>query len=238
MRSQCLIAALGLVLAMPATAAPPAAEDVGDPESFGRSVTYLGGILSGGLILLGPSCAGADLGPDDYCFEIAPGNALTSFDAKDLGRMRLPAKSTKTILFPLITPNWTFQFNNTGAATVPNARFHVIPYLTLESEALNDPALANPQTGQPFNGKLDLDFAPRVWDRSLAAGERSRQTVTYTRAGIGGISTGVLRENFGLSDNTIDKIFKGPITVRTNVRGNARYVDEAVLFFGLRVTGD
>jgi len=212
-------------------------QQLGDPDSFGHNAKYMG-LVSSGLVLLRPSCEGEELGPDDRCIVLNPGNELTEFNLPDIGRITFPAGSTVSLIYTIISPNLNYQFLNAGGAPVPNARFAFAPYFTLESDALADPALINPVTGAPFGGRLDLTFAGRTVDRSLAAGERAREALNYTRAGIGGISTAVLRENYGLSAQVIGRIFRGQITLRVGMRGNVRQVSDAFLFFSSRFMGD
>ena len=41
-----------------------------------------------------------------------------------------------------------------------------------------------------------------------------------------------------LSDALAGKVFKKPITIRLNLSGSVRLVDDASLMFGLRIIGD
>jgi len=47
-----------------------------------------------------------------------------------------------------------------------------------------------------------------------------------------------LVESHGLTEAQARAVFQAPMTIRLDVSGNARYVPEAYLTFGLRIVGD
>jgi hypothetical protein len=84
-------AALALTAA-PALAVPPTAAEVGDADSFGSRVVWMG-LAGTGAVFSSSDCTpdpNNPLGPDDRCVTLIPAPAMTSFDFRDLGRITLP----------------------------------------------------------------------------------------------------------------------------------------------------
>src|SRR5471030_235707 len=79
-------------------AGPPSEADVGDPDSFGSSPNYMG--VASGAVTLSPACTPAPpaTANNDQCFNINPAPALTTFDAEDIARIKLPKNSTKDMI--------------------------------------------------------------------------------------------------------------------------------------------
>ena len=182
-------------------------------------------------------------GPDDRCILLNPSPARTNFDVTDdIGRTVLPKNTAKTIIYQITNVNWRYQFNNiTGAPTTPAQRalFTVTPYLTLESDALNDPSCLDPNnSNMPCNGKL-IQFvtATHRVQRSLTTGEVDLQSLSFSRCGGAGLGKQSLLDE-GIPADVVDKMFKGPITIRGHLRGSVRHVDSAFLFYQLRVFVD
>ncbi len=74
----------------------PSVEDVGDPDSFGKNVTWLGLAQTQGVAIQ-DDCTGSD--PTvERCIVGAPAPAPTVFDETDLATINLPAKATKSLL--------------------------------------------------------------------------------------------------------------------------------------------
>lgn len=73
----------------------------------------------------------------------------------------------------------------------------------------------------------------------LAAGMSLWERQRDTSACIAGFLTKRnLIESFGLSESQAKEVFKKPMTVRMNIVGSVRYVNDASLMFGLRILGD
>jgi hypothetical protein len=216
--------------------------DVGDADSFGRNVQYLG-LAQTGFVSLQADCTplpgDPPLGPDDRCVTLTPIPGTTTTAANDIGRIKLPAHSTKSLICFAVTalPLWSF-FNSTPATT--NGTFRFAPGFRIESDALGNPALIDPNTGLPFNGAIDLPLGSMLIDNpTLAAGEHALHRQTFTRHCIAGlISKRSLRETYGLSDPVINDFFHKAITIRLNLTVSARTVDQASVLYGVRFYGD
>ncbi len=212
-------------------------EEVGDPESFGRNMTYLG-LAQTTPVIVTEDCS--LYAPEDgICIETNPAPTPTSVNEPDLAVIELPGKATKTLLCFTVTPVTTWQWENTTGST-QIARMFLSPSVRIESDVLNDPTLLDPGTGLPFNGVL-LDSTLTTFRqlRSLEPGEIDLQAHATTRSCINGLfSERVLRDSYGLPDAVIKDFFKNPITVTFGVRGNVAMVSEASYLVGARLYGD
>ncbi|MEO6687885.1 MAG: hypothetical protein ABIS07_13255 [Dokdonella sp.] len=213
--------------------AGPSAADVGDADSFGRAVNWLG--LAAESIELETDCTGVT----GNCQVISPLPAYTSFSFSDIAHITLPAKSAHSLLCYWFSPLLTISYNNPTAAAVV-AHLNYAPSVTVENSVLNDPSLIDPSTGVPFGGQLVTGLtSSEHLEVPLPAGlsltERTRDS-TVCIAGL--VSQNALVENWGLSNAQAKEFFKHKTTLRLNIDGSAQYVDSASLYFGLRVVGD
>ncbi|MFT3897772.1 MAG: hypothetical protein QM719_08760 [Thermomonas sp.] len=218
-------------------AAAPSQGDVGDVDSFGRSLVWLG--VTQGNLDLSSSCPPDDGDPTTNCVVLNAAPAATAFTLNDIGHVTLPGKSANSLLCYWFSPILSVDYLNPGAAS-DTGMLAYSPTLTVESEVLNDPALIDPTTGLPFDGKLVTGMtSSEHFEVPLAPGqqqfERSRDS-TVCIAGL--LSKQALVGTYGLTDDLAKKVFKKPITIRLNVNGSVRLVDEASLMFGLRIVGD
>lgn len=229
--SQAAKAAPGVV------AAAPTPEEVGDVDSFGRAVRWLG--VTQMNLSLSDTCPPPFGDPTAACVTLNPAPASTSFAFEDLARIELPAKAADSLLCYWLSPflNITWQ-NPTAAPAV--AQLSYSPTLTIENPVLDDPALINPVTGLPFGGSLLTSMtSSEQFEVPLDAGqqltERSRDSAVCIA---GFVSRRTLVDIYGLTDAQAKQFFKKPTTVRMNITGNARYVRNASLIFGFRIVGD
>jgi hypothetical protein len=212
-------------------------EEVGDVDSFGRSLRWLG--VAQGDVDLAEACPVPGSAPDARCVLLSPTPALTDFDLTDLASITLPARSANSLLCHWFSPVLTLQYANPGADAAV-AQFSYFPTLTLENAVLLDPGLIDPTTGAPFAGRLTTGMtASERFEVPLAPGmtlnERQRDTATCIA---GFISKRALIQNYGLTESQASEFFRRDTVVRLNVRGSASYVQAASLNFGLRIVGD
>ncbi|MFZ5656039.1 MAG: hypothetical protein ACOY37_03085 [Pseudomonadota bacterium] len=211
-----------------------AVEDVGDVDSFGRALRWLG--VANAFMTLAPGCGPAEPMP---CQALAPGPASTAFDFTDAVRIRLPAKATNSLLCYWFSPVLTVNWRNATASPVVG-RLVINPTLTVENPVLDDPALVDPTTGAPFGGRLETGMtASERFEVPMAPGvaftERTRDSAVCIA---GFLTRRSLIEAYGLTAAQADAFFRKPTTVRLNVRGTAQHVASASLVFGLRIIGD
>lgn len=218
-------------------AAAPTLAEVGDVDSFGRNVTWLG--LTQGDITLSQSGCSAPADPAAPCVALNPAPAVTGFNLDDVARVVLPAKASNSLLCHWLSPVLTIGYHNPGAAPVV-ARLVYTPTLTIENEVLNDPALIDPTTGAPFAGKLRTGMtASERFEVPLAAGMSLNTRERDSAVCIAGfISRRSLVDLYGLTDAQARQFFKKQTTVRLNVTGSVQYVEDASLILGLRIVGD
>ena len=228
---------VGVAKAGSSRAPDPTIEEVGDVDSFGRNVKWLG--LTSAFINLSDTCPVDPDNPDELCKVLAPAPAFTSFTFEDAARITLPGKSTHSLLCYWFSPVLTVNYSNFGATRVLG-RFRYTPTLTVENPVLDDPALIDPTTGAPFGGKLLTSMTSSEsyqvpLEPGVAFTERTRDSAVCM-AGL--LSKRSLVENYGLTETQAKEFFKKPTTIRLNVSGSAQYVGFGSLVFGLRVVGD
>jgi hypothetical protein len=233
---------LSLAVAGGLRAAPPTVADVGDVGSFGHNVQYMG--AKSGFITLSPACTPAPtpVPPgtvnDDQCFTLAAAPAQTNFDAQDILRIKLPARATRTIIYPALNFFINYQLQNTTGVFQPEGVFAFSAQLTIESDVLLNPAIIDPQTGLAANGKLVSQFGYNFRDdRSMDVNERQRLRETLVRVGNAGINKAQLIAQ-GLAESVVDDLFRNEMTIRMSVTGSARLVTDASVTCNMRLFGD
>ena len=231
------IAPLALTLSPTLTAAAaPTDAEVGDADSFGKNVTYLG-LGQTMPVVLADDCTGSD--PTvERCIVQAAAPLLTPFDESGLGVMTLPAKATKDLicfnLTPFIDVSWA---NFTGAPQ--NARFNASAVITIDNQVLDDPALIDPNTGAPFNGSITLALSTWRNVHTIGVGEIETQGSSQSRGCIAGIvSKRQLVETYGLTDAIAKDFFKKPMTLHFGSRGTVSMSQFTQYFYGIRLYGD
>lgn len=224
--------------AVPARATAVSDATVGDADSFGRNVKWLG--LTNGFVQTSTDCAtilAED--PGANCQQIADLAVPTSFSFQDIARIELPAKASNSLLCHWFSPRVTVYFGNPTGAPVPG-RFTYNPTLTLENEVLDDPSLVDPTTGLPFNGKLTTSMSAGesvqlVVDPVYPVSQNLRDSAVCQD---GLISKRSLVQTYGLTPAQANRFFNKATTVRMNISGSSRFVEFAYFSLGLRIVGD
>jgi hypothetical protein len=219
-----------------AAAAGPTIEDVGDPDSFGRNVTYIG-MTQTDSVTLAEDCTGSD--PEfDRCVIRNPPPATTSFNEADLATINLPARATKSLICFAITPFIGVSWTN-PTASMQTAGFSATAPIIIDNEVLNDPALIDPATGLPFGGSLRLSLSTWHNQHSIGAGEFESENSFQSRSCIAGIvSKNALVQNYGLTDAQATQFFRKPMTLHFGARGFVQSSDFTQYFYGIRLYGD
>ena len=225
-----------LLAAAAATAAPTAAE-VGDADSFGNHVIYLG-VASTPSITFKENCTIGPPPAPNRCVTLNAQPAATTFRQDKLDTIKLPEKATHSLLCLAVTPSISFTFNNQTGVAQPMARFSARPIVVVENEVLNDPSLIDPTTGLPFNGRITMPLATYTESRNMAAGEREYKQMFLSRDCIDGISRSALTQVYGLPPAVASDFFMHPIRLVFGVEGEAQLVEIAGFYLGVRVYGD
>lgn len=209
--------------------------DVGDSDSFGRNVKWLG--LASMNVTLTSDCSDPSLSPG--CQVVNPAPATTSFSFQDLAHVTLPANSANSLMCYWLSPVLTVNYNNpTAAPAMGYLRYS--PTLTLENPVLDDPSLIDPTTGLPFAGKLTAGMtSSEIVQVPLAPGQSYLERTRDSNVCMSGfISRRQLVETYGLTATQAKKFFKQQTVVRMNIAGTTRYISDASLIFGFRIVGD
>ena len=234
------VIALGLMIAVAAQAAPPTVEEVGDPDSFGRDVIYLGNAQTSNVALQADCTPDPTFppAPNDRCIVLNAQPAATNFNEDGLATLSLPADSTKSLICFALTPNSNFEFFNLTGVPQSNARFNARAAITIENEVLNDPTLIDPNTGLPYGGKMTLTLSTYSESRSIGAGEREQKSLFLSRHCIGGLVSKRSLVGSGLSETQAKQFFKKPMKFTFGASGTVQIVDFANYFYGIRLYGD
>jgi hypothetical protein len=218
-------------------AAPPTLEEVGDVDSFGRALRWLG--VDQMNLVLSDACPVPGGNPEATCVVLNPAPASTAFAFEDLARIELPGKAANSLLCHWLSPYLDIGWDNPTALPA-KARLTFQPTLTVESEVLDDPALIDPGTGLPFGGRLTTAMtASEHFEVPLEPGDTLHERTRDSAVCIAGFLTKrALVDIYGLTEAQAKQFFKKPITVRMNISGNAQYVSDANLVFGFRIVGD
>jgi hypothetical protein len=212
-------------------------EEVGDPDSFGKPLNWLG-LVSINMTLTDNCSPVAGEPALENCIELAPAPAATPINAPDLASITLPGRSAETLLCHWQTPIVSYSLANYDAAPAQYA-FRLSPTYRFESDVLDDPALINPGTGLPFGGSLSLSLTSVNRFGTLQPGEFEVQYESGTRMCIGGVlSQRSLVQQWGLTPAQARRFFRRPITIVMGLSGNTRLVDGANINFGTRFVGD
>jgi hypothetical protein len=220
-------------------AAPPTVEDVGDVGSFGHNAQYMGA-ASGSVTLTAAACPtpGPSPTPNSQCFMLAPAPASTNFDAQDICRIKLPKKATRTIIYPALNFFLNYELENTTGVFQPQGFFNYTALLTIESDVLLDPAIIDPGTGLPANGRMTGQFSYIYRDdRSMQINDRQLHRLTLVRVGNAGINKAQLVAQ-GWDAGVIDDVFKNVMTIRMGITGSAKLVTGASITGNMRLFGD
>jgi hypothetical protein len=221
-----------------ALAGPPTPEQVGDADTFGKPMRWIGLLQTGSLTLSSANCTDwSPNGPDDRC---VPLNAAgtTNFAFTDLARVTLPGKSAENLICNWTMPYITYTVANNDTSPA-RALFVLRATFRIESDVLKDPALIDPDTGAPFDGKLDLALTTYREDQMLAAGAWLTRTIFPSRLCAGGLVNTTTLQSYGLSDKQVKELFKKPITIRAGMSGSAINVTQGgIATVSTRLTGD
>ncbi len=220
-----------------ADAAPAAVTtaEVGDAESFGRNVKYVGLVSAFAQMLDTCTPAAGEPAPMN-CVSLAPAPAMTSFVMNDLASITLPGRSSQSLLCHWQTPVVQWGASNFGT-TAQTVMLRAIPTYRIESDVLD--GLTNPNTGLPFNGFIDMSLTGVGFTKTLQPGEYEQDIITGARVCIGAlVSHRALVDQYGLTPAQARKFFRRPITIRMGLRGNARGIEYASINYGTRFVGD
>lgn len=213
--------------------------DVGDADSFGKPMRWLGYLSSAG-VQIRVDCTPQPFDPPDMrCLQVDPVAYSGYGQFRDLARMTLPGGSLNSLLCHWTSPSMGGTFTNDLPYDNREASLSLYPSLTLESDVLRELPLINPDTGQPMDGTLELPGNSARISLLLDSGERLNQTHTSSRTCIGGqLTRRALVQVYGLSERQVDHVFARPITLRMNMEVVANGLRSGYASYGVRFVGD
>lgn len=215
-----------------------------DTDSFGKNVVFLGSLYAGTLYVY-HSCdpavllaeVGLVLAPDDKCVTHSVASPMATTEVFDpVWEITIPGKTVKNVIYPMLNNGVGFDsFSSTGSGVT----MFYVPRITIESDALNDPAAINPNTGLPMNGSFTTSLAGnRLQSFSIAAGDFISDYENYASVAGRGLSRSYF-EALGLPPHVINQLFKKDMKLKFGIR--ARFigpVDFAQAFYTFRLLGN
>lgn len=121
------------------------ADEVGDVDSFGRYVKWLGKQTP--MITISADCEAGDA----LCFAPSTPGKILSFVQRKHATITLPPASANSLICHHLSPFWWYSLDNTGT-TNSFGMLQLTPYVTVYNEVLNDPSAVDPSTGTPYGG--------------------------------------------------------------------------------------
>ncbi len=220
-----------------ATETPAPAAGVGDSNSFGRNVRYLG-VAQTGTITFSSDCSTVSTEEGDRCVALNPAPSVTTFNEDDLARIDLPANAANSLICFALTPYVDFEFHNGTGVPQSDAMFLTRAQVTVENEVLNDPTVVD-SSGFPFGGSFITNLRMYSESRSLAVNERAERSMSLSRDCVGGLlSKTFLTDGLGLTEAQANAFFAHPTTLRFGSTGSVSLLDSGTTYYGIRLYGD
>ena len=99
--------------------------------------------------------------------------------------------------------------------------------------------LTDPNTGLPFNGKIELRLFTHNESWRIHAGDRDSRSAQLTRSCQGAlVSKRSLMTGYGLTQTQANNFFNRAIKVSIGMGGTARSTEQMLYSVGLRLYGD
>ncbi len=219
------------------------AADVGEPDSFGKNVKFLGTAVTG-VVYVYRSCDAqilldeveVTLGADDRCIAHT-GGATSSAVFNDLGRITIPGRSADNVIYFILNNTVSSETQNNFANALP-VFMSYIPRITIESAALNDPTALDPTTGQPLNGVLTVTaFGARVFNKTIPAGDFEFFYDTYSSAATRGFARSYFAD-LGLPPAVVNNLYRQPMTIKLGMRVSVQNITSGQYLYAMRLTGN
>ncbi len=223
------------VLGIAQLAAVPAIA-ANDPDAIGQLIKYLD-YAAPVQVTVGPSqvCPAIPEMPH-RCIPLAH-TVNESFALADITEIEVD-RGLRSLIDFTMHPIVNVSFRGSTSAD-PFGYLNLYVTIAIESDVLNDPALINPRTGQPFGGKIDRDVILLTERRSVSGAITSpiviRPDVGFNQALV---SRKQLIETFGLSERDARRFMTGPMKFKLGVRGTATNVHVTSFTLTGRLTSD
>jgi hypothetical protein len=226
------------------TSASVTAATVGDPDSFGRNVVYLGLAQMIKDVFLVSSAYGLCTDPTfidptlTTCIQLSPPPNSGSFNYPNLASISLPANASHSVLCFAFTPFVQYQFSNPGSTSAVSAASGSASF-TILNPLLNDPSLIDPTTGVAFGGKISSSIGTGSESYTLAPGAVDSKFLEVSRSCINGfVSRQSLVSTYGLTAAQAKAFFTKPMVIQFGAFGSVQSADFLDYFWGIRLYGD
>lgn len=218
--------------------------DFNDTHSFGKNVKFLGSLYAGTLYIYhscDPAVLLAELGltlaPDDKCVVHSVATPMVTTEVTDpVWEIIIPGKTVKNVIYPMLNNGIGYDsFTSTGAGVT----VFYVPRVTIESDALNDPAAINPNTGLPMNGSFTTSLSGnKLRSFSVAPSDFVSEFDSYASVAGRGFSR-VYFEALGLPQSVIDQLYKKDMKLKFRIRARViGPVDFGQFFYTFRLLGN
>lgn len=212
--------------------------NVGDADSFGRPVRWMGFVSSPGINVR-ESCEPRPGETPSLCMESSTGEEYRETEFRDLAQITLPARSAHSLLCHWLTPSVSGILQNSSGFDNGQAELVAMPSITIENEVLNDPTIIDPVTGLPYNGQMEVYANSSMISAPLGTGEQTYQRASSTRTCISGyLNRRELVSSWGLTDAQAREFFRKPMTLRLHTVVAARMVLDGHVAVSVRFVGD
>lgn len=228
-----------------AQAALTSPADFTDPDSFGKTVKFLGSMYAGTLYIYSscdPAVLLADLGvtlaADDKCVVHTVAAPMATTEVYDpVWQITIPGRTVDNVIYPILNHGGGYDLLDTAVPSI--AQIIYVPRVTIESNALNDPAAINPTTGLPMNGSFTTSL-PGSQVKSQTFNPGDGFTDWTSRASVSG--RGFSRTywaSLGLPQNVINNLYRQPMTLKFGIRARTiGPVHDAAFYYTVRLLGN
>lgn len=217
-----------------------------DTDSFGKNVKFLGSLYAGTAYVY-HTCdpatfqaeLGAPLAADDKCVAYTPNTSGPTFEFYDPAwEFVIPGRTVDNVIYPLLNNSVGFDTSDTSVTPLFPVSLFYIPRVTIESDALNDPAALNPD-GTPMNGSFTTSLSgSQTRSFSVPAGEFMSDYQSYASVSGRGLSRAYFKA-IGLPDTVINNLFKKDMKLKFGIRGRATGpIGFSQMYFTYRLVGN
>ncbi len=215
--------------------------DFYDEDSFDNNVKFLGSFYAGTLYVYN-SCdpavllndLGITLAADDQCAVHSLTTPMTTATVDNsLWQITIPKKTVKNVVYVMINKGIGYESYGTT-----NGQGSVIfsPRVTIISDALNDPAAIDPNTGLPMNGTFTTPLNGS-YNQGFPVNGFSYSYTNDASISSRGISRDYLAA-LGLPQNVINNFFKKDMTLQFGFRARiGGPIDYGQFYYTYRILG-
>ena len=218
--------------------------DVGEPDSFGKNAKFLGTATTGTVYVYyscDPAVLLADLdltlGTDDRCLALPTLGQSVAATFNDIGRIRIPRDSVDNVIYYIQTNLISYDLLNPNSNQI-FSNFSYSPSFTIESNALNDPAAIDPNTGLPMNGSFTTGVgASKVIAKTYETNASEIFSERFSTSATRGFARSYFAD-LGLPQTVINQLYKKPMTIKLNLRVRGNFFTFGQFGYSVRFLGN